>query len=244
MISNDRQLLAALKRLHKTDTTLVFRNERGTKVVIRPIVEEERSTDPIMLTYELGLVVDDFFPTETAEFDGQVDETGVFVYQVLTIDLEDDDGVTDCVELVEVLNETAHAGVCECGDQVIWDDGITCVLCHMHTDPNETCDETCVLCSDRVVTARGLSRMPCCKQPTHRACARRWDSQGKGCAWCRTAPPTAPGMTPPVLTAPTPVFTIETIDTTDVLSPTADAVVDAGMVEAVDDDEPTPLVAD
>jgi hypothetical protein len=229
-ISNERGLLASLKRLYQTDTTLVFRNDRGTKVVIRPVVEEERSDDPVMLTFELGLAVDDFFPTESTEFDGHVDETGVFVYQMLTVDLEDDGGLTDCIELLELLNDTAvHVGVCECGDQMIWDDGATCVLCQMHADPNETCDETCVLCSDRIVTARGLSRMPCCQQPTHRACARRWDSQGKGCAWCRTMF----GMARPVPTGPTPVFTT---DTAGVRAPTADAVVDT--------DDTTPLVED
>lgn len=168
------------RRLHDAEGSIMFKTISGDMNVL---IRSDADSEDTSMVYDLGFTVPD--EIVSMEFDGSVDESGVYVYQVITFDKDMSDD--DLVFVTDIINRAYRTKICECSERIIWDDHPICAMCDLCRIKPETTSMECVICSDDIETSRGCVTMACCQQTMHKSCRARYERETKNaCPVCRS----------------------------------------------------------
>jgi len=169
------------RRLHDSEGSVMFKTITGDMNVV---IRTDANAEDMSMVYILGFTVPD--DIISMEFDGSVDESGVYVYQVITV--ENDMSEEDLIFVTDIINRAYRTKICECSERIIWDEYPTCTMCDLCRSTPETTGHDCVICSDEIETSRGCVTMACCQQTMHKSCRDRYERESqKACPVCRTS---------------------------------------------------------
>lgn len=180
LVRDTASVQRVLKRLHESEGALMFPTLAGDmKIVIR----SDGDSDDSNMVFDLGFTL----PEDIAamEVDGNVDESGIYVHQIITLD---GTVTTEDLDFVRgVINTAYRTKICECSERVVWDGYDICPMCDLCRNGEQHTDKSCVICSEYITTARGCVTMACCQQTMHKSCRKRYERDAKkSCPVCRT----------------------------------------------------------
>ena len=180
LVKDPNNIERVLRRLHASEGTLMFPTIGGDmKVVLRSDGDAEETA----MVFDLGFIVPD--DAIAMEQEGSVDETGVYIHQIITVD---ENPTTEDFEYIRtILNTSYLTKICECSERIIWDNHDICTMCDLCLDTaTRDDDRVCVICSEPILTSRGCVIMKCCHQIMHKSCRSRYETDTKkSCPVCR-----------------------------------------------------------
>jgi hypothetical protein len=168
-----------LQRLHDSEGAFMFPTLGGDmNIVIRSDGDSEDSN----MVFDLGFTL--HADIAAMEVDGSVDESGIYVHQIITLE---DTVTTEDLEFVRnIFNTSYRTKICECSERVVWDGYDICPMCDLCRQGEQTTGKICVICSEFITTARGCVTMACCQQTMHKSCRKRYEQDtSKTCPVCR-----------------------------------------------------------
>lgn len=181
LVRDPKAVERVFRRLHESEGSVVFKTIGGDMSVV---IRSDADAEDTSMVYDLGFTVPEH--VVEMEFEGALDETGVYVYQVITFDEtmseEDLDFVTD------IINRAYRTKICECSERIVWDDHPICAMCDLCRTTLDPLGKECVICADEILTSRGCVTMACCQQTMHKSCRSRYERDSKkACPVCRTS---------------------------------------------------------
>ena len=183
-----------LTRMHKSSTSLVFKNKNSDfQIIIRPDIEASLGH---YMSFDVMIFMDVANEALLKCLQNYADAAGFnsveaeeeFLVASFEIDKRsrNDD---DIQEFCDLLRDVENISICPCGERFIHDDGEMCTFCDLFATEEGLEKFDCSICMDSCRTMHAMT-MNCCGNKVHKLCDAEWYKKGnKTCAFCRAELP-------------------------------------------------------